>query len=183
MKHIILVVTAICLLQISPAQKRYFTKTGIISFNASTALEDVNAINKSTTCIFDANTGQIDFQLLIKGFEFKKALMQEHFNENYLESSKYPKSTFKGKVTNIDKVDFQKDGSYPVTVTGILEIHGVKKEITANGQFQVSGETILSSAEFSVRLEDFQIAIPSLVKDKISKTATIKVNCNNTIFK
>ena len=183
MKHIILVVSAICLLQISLAQKRYFTKTGTISFNASTALEDVNAINKSATCIFDAVTGQIDFQLLIKGFEFKKALMQEHFNENYMESHKYPKSTFKGKVTNIDKVDFQKDGNYPVAVTGILEIHGVKKEVTANGQFHVSGETVLSTAEFSVELADFNIAIPGLVKDKISKTATIKVNCSNTILK
>lgn len=183
MKKIILIVTAFFLIQTSFAQKRYFTKTGTVSFNAGTALEDIDGINKSTTCVFDATSGQVEFALLVKGFEFKSSLMQEHFNENYMESDKYPKSNFKGKITNIDKVNFQKDGTYPVTVKGTLEIHGVKKEIETTGTFKVSGETVSSTAEFTVVLEDYKIDIPGVVKDKISKTAKIKVNCSYSILK
>ena len=109
--------------------------------------------------------------------------MQEHFNENYMESDKVPKSTFKGTITNISKVNFQADGSYLVTVKGTIEIHGIKKEVETTGLFKVSGESIVSTAEFTVTLEDFKIDIPSLVKDKISKTATIKVNSIYAVLK
>jgi YceI-like domain len=183
MKKIILALTAFFLIHTAIAQKRYFTKTGIISFRAGTALEDIDGTNKSTTCIFDAITGDIQLATLIKGFEFKSSLMQEHFNENYLESGKYPKATFKGRITNIDKVNFQKDGAYPVTVMGQLEIHGVKREVESKGTLKVSGETVLATAEFSVALADYYIEIPGLVKDKIAKTAQIQVNCSNTLLK
>ena len=109
--------------------------------------------------------------------------MQEHFNENYMESDKYPKSIFKGKITNIDKVNFQKEGNYPVTVKGTLELHGVTKDVETNGTFKVAGEGVESVAEFVVTLEDYKIAIPGVVKDKISKTAKIKVNCNYAVLK
>jgi hypothetical protein len=183
MKKIILIATAFFLLQSSFAQKRYFTKTGSISFRAGTAIEDIDGINKSSTCVFDVTTGAIQFMLLVKGFEFKSALMMEHFNENYMESEKYPKSTFTGKITNLDKINFQKDGTYSATVKGILELHGVKKEVETTGTFKVTGETVLSNADFSVVLEDYKIEIPGLVKDKISKTAKIAVACSNTILK
>ena len=183
MKKISLIIVGLLLIQSSFAQKRYFTKTGTVSFRAGTAMEDIDAVNKSTTSVFDAGTGQIEFALLVKGFEFNSALMMEHFNENYMESDKYPKSIFKGTISNIDKVNFQKDGIYPVSVKGILEIHGVKKEIETTGSFKVSGETVTSTAEFPVILEDYKIAIPGLVKEKISKTAKIKVNCSYAILK
>lgn len=183
MKKLILIAVIFFLIQSSFAQKRYFTKTGNVSFRAGTAVEDIDGINKSTTCIFDAATGDMQFAILVKGFEFKSALMMEHFNENYMESDKYPKSTFKGKITNLDKINFQKDGVYPVTVKGTLEIHGVKKEVETNGTFKVGGETVLATADFNVLLEDYKVEIPGLVKDKISKTAKIKVSCSNTILK
>ena len=164
------------------AQKRYFTKNGNISFSAGSG-EDIDGINKTTTSVFDAATGQLEFAVLVKGFEFKRALMQEHFNENYMESDKYPKSMFKGKISNIDKVNFQKDGLYPVTVKGVLDMHGVKKETEASGTLKVSGETVGGNAEFAILLSDYNIAIPSLVKDKISKTVTIKINCNYNLLK
>ena len=75
--------------------QKYFTKTGQISFNANTSIEKIEAINKSASCVMDVETGKIEFGVLVKGFQFEKALMQEHFNENYLESSKFPKATFK----------------------------------------------------------------------------------------
>jgi len=183
MKKITLVIIGLLLIQYSFSQKRYFTKTGTVSFRAGTAVEDIDGINKSTTSVFDAGTGQIEFALLVKGFEFNSALMMEHFNENYMESDKYPKSIFKGSISNIDKVNFQKDGTYPVTVKGTLEIHGVKKEIETTGSFKVNGETVSATAEFPVTLEDYKISIPGLVKEKISKTAKIKVNCSYAILK
>ncbi|CAN5873506.1 hypothetical protein BH11BAC4_BH11BAC4_05930 [soil metagenome] len=183
MKKLILASIGFFMIHSSFAQKRYFTKTGTVSFRAGTAVEDIDGINKSTTSVFDATSGQMEFALLVKGFEFNSALMMEHFNENYMESDKYPKSVFKGTITNIDKLNFQKDGVYPVTVKGILEIHGVKKEVETTGSFKVSGETITSTAEFSVTLDDYKISIPGLVKDKISKTAKIKVNCSYAILK
>lgn len=164
------------------SQQRYFTRNGTISFAAGTG-EDIDGINKTTTSVLDATSGQIEFAVLVKGFEFKRALMQEHFNENYMESDKYPKSVFKGKIANIDKINFQKDGLYPVLVKGVLDMHGLKKDVEANGTFKVSGGTVNSNAEFVLLLSDYNITIPSLVKDKISKTVTIKVNCNYSPLK
>ena len=183
MKKIILLASGIFLLQLGFAQKRYFTKTGIVSFRAGTAVEDIDGINKSTTSVFDAVTGQIEFALLIKGFEFNSALMMEHFNENYMESDKYPKSVFKGTISNIGNVNFQKDGTYPVTVKGILEIHGIKKDLETAGSLKVNGETVIANAAFDVTLEDYHISIPGLVKDKIAKTAKVIVNCRFTVLK
>jgi len=158
-------------------QTRYFTKTGTISFKAGTSLEDIDAINKSVTSIFDLSTGQIEFAVLIKGFEFKRGLMQEHFNENYMESEKFPKSTFKGKFEDLAKINFKKDGTYLTMVKGILEIHNVKKEVQVPGTIKVVGGVISSSAVFKVLLEDYEIKIPGAVKDKISPTVEIEIDC------
>lgn len=164
-------------------QNRYFTKSGNIVFNAGTMLEDIEGVTNTSSSVFDANTGQIEFAVLIKGFEFKRALMQEHFNENYLESDKFPRSIFKGRITNIEEVNFQKDGTYPVMVNGSLEIHGVTKQIETRGTIKVAGESVLANTDFNVILSDYNITIPGLVKDKVSKTAAIKVNCNYKLLK
>ena len=182
MKKILLVIAAILTAQLSFAQAKYFTKTGTMSLNAGTGVEEMEGINKSVTSVFDATTGQMEFALLIKGIEFKRALMQEHFNENYMESDKFPKSSFKGKITNLASINFSKDGTYPVTVKGIMEMHGVKKEMEATGIFKVVGQTIVATSNFTLVLADYKIAIPNVVKDKIAKTVKIKVNCNYTIL-
>jgi polyisoprenoid-binding protein YceI len=183
MKHTLIAVILLVLTLPAFSQKRYFTKSGQINFSAGTSAEDIDGINRAATSVFDAVSGQIEFAVLVKGFEFKRALMQDHFNENYMESDKYPKSVFKGKIVNIDKVNFQQDGSYPVTVKGMLEMHGVKKEIETTGTFKVTGETVKGDASFTVLLADYKIAIPSLVKDKVSQTVTIKVNCNYNVLR
>jgi hypothetical protein len=159
------------------AQTKYFTKTGTISFIAGTALEDIDAINKSVTSVFDASTGQIEFAVLIKGFEFKRGLMQEHFNENYLESEKYPKSIFKGMFVDIAQINFLKDGSYSTSVKGSLDIHHVKKEVEVPALIKVVNGVISSEASFKIVLENYKIKIPGAVKDKISPTAEIHINC------
>ncbi len=183
MKQISLAIISLFIINAGFAQKRYFTKTGNAYFEAGTVLEAIDGTNKSTTSVFDAATGQIEFGLLVKGFEFKSALMMEHFNENYMESDKYPKSVFKGKIINLDKINFQKDGTYAAIIKGTIEIHGVKKDIETNGIFKVNGETVAATSDFTIVLEDFNIAIPGLVKDKISKSAKVKMNCSYSILK
>ena len=170
-------------LNCSKAQNVYMTKTGGAWFDAGTGVEDITGNNKSVLSAINTSTGDIQFSVNIKSFEFWSALLQEHFNENYMESDKYPKSTFSGKIINIDKVNTNKDGSYPVSVKGTLEIHGVKKEVETKGILKVSGESINATADFTVVLDDYKIPIPNLVKDKLSKTAKIKINCLYTIKK
>jgi len=164
------------------AQDKYFTKTGTITFTAGTAMEDIDAINKSVTSIFDTSTGQIEFAVLIKGFEFKRGLMQEHFNENYLESEKFPKSIFKGKFEDVHKINFKKDGVYSTIVKGTLEIHNVKKEVQVPGSIKVQGGVISSNSSFKILLEDYDIKIPGAVKDKISPSVEIKIDCTYKAF-
>jgi polyisoprenoid-binding protein YceI len=108
--------------------------------------------------------------------------MEDHFNENYMESDKYPKSIFKGKFSNIENIDFNKDGTYPATVKGTLEIHGVKKEVETTGTIKVSGKNITATASFEVTLEDYKVDVPSIVGIKISEKAKIKVNCTYTPY-
>ncbi|MCD2424727.1 YceI family protein [Niabella pedocola] len=177
---------ALCMLLVlakAGLAQKYFTKNGTVSFEAGTALEDIIATNKTAASVLDAATGQIEFAVLIKGFEFRRALMQEHFNENYMESSKYPKAVFKGKIVNLTPALFQKPGNYPVTVKGVLEIHGVKKEITTSGSLAISGTTVQALAKFPVTIADYKIAIPGIVSDKIAKTAMVSVNCNYAVLK
>jgi hypothetical protein len=182
MKKLLLTSFAALLLSTGFSQ-RYLTKTGTVFFNAGTGLEEIEGTNKSTVAVFDAITGQMQFSIMINGFEFKSQLMQDHFHENYMETGKFPKSTFKGKITNISKVNFAKDGAYPVNVEGILEIHGIQKEVKTVGTFNVVGENVAANAEFVVVLADYGILIPRVVSDKLSKTATIKVNCFFNKFK
>jgi len=126
----------------------------------------------------DKGTGQIEFSVLMKGFEFAKALQQEHFNENYVESDKYPKATFKGKLADVSKVKFSTDGSYTVPVSGQLTIHGETKDISTNATITVKGGAVSGHTEFTISLDDYKISIPALVKDKIAKSVKIVVNCN-----
>ncbi len=161
------------------AQDKYFTKTGKISFDATTSKspENIDGVNKTAICVLDTKTGNLQFSVLMKGFEFERALMQEHFNENYVESNKFPKSEFKGTITNNASVNYAKDGTYPVKVKGSITIHGVTKEIETDGKIIVKAGKINAVADFSVALADYNIAVPSLVADKLAKTASIKVDC------
>jgi polyisoprenoid-binding protein YceI len=114
----------------------------------------------------------------MKGFAFEKALMEEHFNENYVESHKFPKAEFRGKITNSGAIDFIKDGTYTVNVKGDLTMHGVTKELEATGIMVVQGGKISATADFSLGLSDYNISVPGLVADKVSKTAKISVACS-----
>jgi polyisoprenoid-binding protein YceI len=162
------------------AQQKLITQTGKITFDAGTGLEDIVAVNKGVSAAINPKTGKMQFKMDIAGFEFKRQLMQDHFNENYMESEKYPNAGFIGNITNIDKVNFGKDGKYKVQVKGILEIHGVKNEVETEGFIQVKGKEVNSQAEFAIQLDDYKINVPRVVKDKLSNTVKISVDCDYT---
>jgi len=162
---------------------KYFTKEGHISFHSETKLETIEADNHKATSIFDLNTGDLEFKVLIKAFDFEKALMQEHFNENYMESDEFPKSNFKGKITNISDVDVATDGTYEVNVEGDLTIHGVTQAVQTAGKIMVEGGAIKATSEFIVKPEDYEIKIPTVVVDNIAKELTVKVDLDYQLFK
>ncbi|RMD73562.1 MAG: YceI family protein [Bacteroidetes bacterium] len=154
----------------------WFTRSGKISFYSDAPLEKIEAHNKSATSVLNTADGRLEFAVLIKGFQFEKALMQEHFNENYMESDKYPKATFKGSIVNIDEVDFGKDGTYPVVAKGQLTIHGVTREVEVPGQITVTNGQIAAQASFEVAVADYGIEIPAVVRDNIAKVVRVDVD-------
>lgn len=156
-------------------QTRYFTRSGQISFTSKGLLETIRAQNKTVTCVLDVQTGNIQFSVMMRGFEFKKALMQEHFNENYVESDKYPNSEFKGQIISSPVPDLKKDGSYQVKVKGKLTIHGITQEVTSDGTITVKQSAVQAEAAFSILLSDYQIKVPSIVKNNLSNTVNIAV--------
>jgi hypothetical protein len=159
------------------AQDKYFTKSGRISFHSRSPMETIEAQHKSVTCVLDTKTGNMQFAILMKGFEFEKALMQEHFNENYVESHKFPKAEFKGQIINSGEINFAKDGNYTARVKGQLTMHGVTKDVEANGTVLVKAGKLQTGAEFIVLLSDYKIEIPKIVKENISNTVKITVDC------
>jgi polyisoprenoid-binding protein YceI len=177
MKYIKLFLTTTCcaLVITSMAQDRYFTKTGTISFHSKTDLENIDATNKIVTAVLDTKTGAIQFSVPMKAFSFKKALMQEHFNENYVESDKYPDGSFKGKIINNTSVKYAAPGSYDVNVEGELTIHGVTKPVATKGKLVIGNNTIEANTNFEILIADYNISIPALVADKISKSVQVSV--------
>ncbi|MFM7016563.1 MAG: YceI family protein [Bacteroidota bacterium] len=160
------------------AQDKYLTRNAKVVFDAttSTSPEKIEGVNNQGISVFVAQSGQYEFSIQMQAFEFEKALMKDHFNENYVETSKFPKAVFKGSIQDVAKVNFAKDGKYPVVVKGTMDLHGVKKEVTADGSLTVSGGKITAASTFKLLLSDYKVEIPKLVGDKVAKQATITVN-------
>lgn len=166
----------LCLSVVHLSAQKYITKNGHISFFSSTPIEEIEAHNHQVASVLDASTGEVVFNVLIKSFEFKKALMQEHFNENYMESDQYPKGSFKGKVENVSAIDFTKDGTYNVDVSGDMTIHGVTKPVSAKGTLRVSGGFVAANSKFILKPADYDIQIPKIVEGKIAKEIEVTVD-------
>lgn len=165
------------------AQDKFFTKSGKISFYSKATLENIEAHNKTVTCVLDTKTGNLQFALMMKAFEFEKALMQEHFNENYVESHKFPKAEFRGQLVNNSNINYSKDGKYPVTVRGKLTLHGETRDVETSGSVEIRNGKLDANAVFTVSLADYKVEIPKMVKDNISKTVSISVDCSLEPFK
>lgn len=152
------------------------TKIGSISFYSDGPLEKIEAHNTQVNSALNTETGAFVFKVLMKSFVFEKALMQEHFNENYVESDKFPNSTFKGKVINAVGIDFSKNGKYEANIEGDLIIHGITKNIKEKGTFNVSDDGIHGESKFMIKLADFDISIPGAVTGKIAEEIEISVD-------
>lgn len=173
MKNIIVIIIGLLMALHLNAQK-YFTRTGITQFEASEkAFEPVKATNNSTTAILNTKTGAVAAQVFMAGFQFKNALMQEHFNENYMDSHKYPKATLKGVLNDFSKVKMTTDSSF--ILNGILTIKGIEREIQTEVLLKEENNRLYVTTDFSVHPEDFDINIPSLVRDKIAKEIQISI--------
>lgn len=156
------------------AQTKMITKTGKLTFEASVpAFEEVKAKNESATVVLNPTTGEIASLALIKGFRFKVALMEEHFNENYMESDSYPKATFKGKIENFD-VSKLTETAKVYTIKGKMEMHGKSKDITITANIKKSGDGITIDSAFNLNTDDYGIDIPSVVSKKVSKKVAVK---------
>lgn len=155
--------------------QKYITKNGYIGFFSHTPIEDIKGDNNQVAGVLDISTGEMVFQALIKSFHFDRALMEEHFNENYMESDKFPKSSFKGKITNLSSVNFSKNGIYDVTVEGDLTIHDVTNKISTKGTIEVVTGGINANSKFNIVPEDYKINIPGVVREKISKNLEVTV--------
>jgi YceI-like domain len=157
------------------AQSKYFTKSGKISFYSKSAMENIEAVNNKVVSVWDVTNGQIEFAVLMKGFEFEKALMQEHFNENYVESDKYPKAIFKGTIENNKAISLTIDNVVTVKVNGSLTMHGVTNPVNATAVITSKNAVVSANASFSIALADYKITIPSVVAEKINKRIAIIV--------
>ena len=159
---------------ISFAQDKMITKTGKITIEASVpAFEEVKGKNDGVTCVLNAKTGEIASLALIKGFRFKLALMEEHFNENYMNSDSYPKAVFKGKIQNFDSAALTVTPK-EYTIKGTLELHGKTKDVTTMAKIRKTESGIEITSDFNVNANDYDIAIPSVVKSKVSNKVNVK---------
>lgn len=163
------------------AEKAIFlTKSADISLFSKAPIENIEAVSKSGYGVINADNGEIQFGVSIRSFKFRKSLMQEHFNENYMESDKYPAAKFKGKINT--PIDISKNGEYQVTVTGDLEVHGVTKRRTLPGVIRILNGKLEVTSVFDVKCQDHNIKIPALVFKNIAETIQITMKATfNTL--
>jgi hypothetical protein len=175
MKRIVFIF-AVSFFFLTANSQKFMTKNGYIGFFSHTPMEDIKSDNNQVAGVLDTSTGEMVFQVLIKSFHFEKALMEEHFNENYMESDKFPKSSFRGKITNLSSVDFTKPGKYDVTVEGDLSMHDVTNKISTKGTIEVVQGGVNAASKFSIVPEDYKISIPKVVRDNIANTLEVTVS-------
>jgi hypothetical protein len=159
----------------------YMAKTCEISFFSTTPVEDIAAVNKTTKPMLNTATGDLQMKIGMTAFVFEKPLMQEHFNENYVESEKFPHAIFKGKIN--EKIDYTNDGKHKVTVTGKMTIHGVEKDKTIEGLLTVDMNKIILSSDFKLDFTEFGIVIPTLYSGVIKPVTEVKLNATLEPFK
>ena len=167
------ILLCLCLLYTLPlfSQQHLLTES-YISFYSSAPVEDIEAATTRSKSLFNAETGDIAFVIPINTFEFNKKLMQEHFNESYLESHKYPEATFKGKLVGFNP---QQQGVQNVMAKGEMKIHGVSRQIETEGTLEFMGKEVHMAARFPIRLADYQVEIPKLVMYNIAEVVDVKI--------
>ena len=175
MKHLLLLFILIFSQQVLFSQQ-FYTDKGVTKFDGSkAAFEPIKASNNNTVSIIDSSDGQIAAVILISEFDFRLGLMQEHFNENYLESNVYPKSTFEGQIKNFSLEELNQDFKEH-EIKGVLTIKGVNNNITTKAKIRKIDEKIELTSGFSVMLSDYKVKIPKIVFKKIDEEVKINLN-------
>ena len=176
MKKAVLSLTLLLATGLLFAQKKT-TTSAIISFDATTSIDKLpKADNKTVIASLDTKTGKLAFEATVKSFTFSNPRIQEHFNNaGWMNSDQFPTAVFAGSISKLGDVKFNKDGVYNVTVTGDLTLHGVTKPIEAKGTITVSGASIKTTSDFSIKLEDYGVNGPAIGAGKVSKEPTITV--------
>ncbi len=151
----------------------FSTRTGFAGFYSKTPFEDIKAENNQVFAVMDLDKKSVAFAMLMKGFLFRKELMQEHFNENYVESDKYPKATFSGSFP--EEIDPSKNADYTIHLTGTLTLHGVSKPFSTTASLEMKDNVLTGVSKFQLLPGDFDITIPGLVKDKIAKQIDVVI--------
>jgi hypothetical protein len=176
MKSLQIILFSFLFITTAHSQEKFITKQGSISIFSDSSLEVIHAYNEQVLSIIDGNTGEIAILMLMKSFSFEKALMQEHFNENYVESDKFPKATFKGKILNFKNED---NLNQTVMIEGVLTIHGVTKKVKTNAELLITKKGLSLNGNFEVEVLDYGIKIPSLMVNNIGKTIKITFELNH----
>jgi polyisoprenoid-binding protein YceI len=175
MKKIILIL-AVALFSIGNGNvsNLYLTKTGHASFFSKAPIQNIDAQNDKVGVVLNSSTNEIAFEVSIRNFEFANKKMQEDFNDNFMETEKYPDARFNGKIN--EQMDYSKDGTYQGTASGKLKIHGVEKDVTEKGTITIKSGSITINSEFNVALADYNIKIPKILWDKIAENILVKVD-------
>jgi hypothetical protein len=181
MRHIIMILLAWTATINQAGQDVYICKNAKITFFSSAPIEDIKAVTTTGASVYNASTGELGFSVAIRSFQFEKSLMQEHFNSDYMESDKFPKATFKGKIT--DHIDVTRDGTYAVKATGELTVHGVTQTRTIPGTITVRGGVISMASEFMVKCVDHRIDIPQIVFHHIAESIKVNVTATYSAYK
>ncbi|WP_240471694.1 YceI family protein [Hymenobacter aerophilus] len=159
----------------SHAQGRFMTKEGRVTFFSTSIIEDIEAVNNATAALVDLTTNQFAFSVPIKQFTFKRTLMQEHFNENYMESDKFPRATFTGRFVDANLAGISAPGNHTVRAEGDLTLHGVTHRISVPATLEIKNGQLQAFANFNVAPADYNIEIPLLVRENIAKVVRIRV--------
>ena len=176
MKKLMITALFVVVITINASAQLYRGKADAssISFFSKSPLEDIDATSKKVTVVMKTTTNDLQFAVPMISFKFPKPLMEEHFNENYVESTKFPSCTFKGKIN--ETIDFTKDGEHKVTVKGTMDLHGVIKEVEATGTITVKGTDIVVASAFKIKIADYNVKVPSLYVQNIAEIVDVKVN-------
>lgn len=180
MKPYLTILVYLLFIQFNAAQNRYLTKEGRISFYSKAPIEDIEAQNNQVLSLIDLDKGEISIQLLIKSFLFEKALMREHFNENYMESHKFPKAYFKGSFELLAPLG---DLGSEIELKGTLKIRNIERQVVIITKIKHSGNEVLLSGAFAVEVSDFDIKIPMSVINNIAKEVEIRFELNHKPYK
>ncbi len=175
MTHKITLTVILTFMLLNIKAQQYMTKTGTVKFFSHTPLEDIKAENRKVVSVLDSKTGAMEFFMLMKGFDFANDLMEQHFNESYAESSKFPKAGFSGKITDISKVDFTKDGTYKADYTGKLTLKDVTKDISGTATFVVKGGKITATSKLKIKPKDYNFVIPATSVTKIAEEIDVDI--------